>query len=103
MDEIEAETVVAAGRGWNRLNGAKGYEKYDTGILLAGLAKLVRPWCGIAVLRTLAGRKAGVADEVIDMLKSGSLDAKRGACVALKKMGRRGSGAAGQLEATSII
>lgn len=97
VDEKEAQMVVAAGKDWDRLNGAKNYKKYDTEMLVAGLGSwspIVRDRCA----STLSQRKAEVVKEVIDMLKSGSLDEKRGACVALKKFGSRGSGAARELE-----
>jgi hypothetical protein len=96
-DEKEAAMIVAAGNDWNRLDEAKAYKKYDTEMLMAGLASwspIVRDRCAA----TLAGRKADVVKEVIDMLKSDNMDAKRGACVALKRFGWSASGAARELE-----
>ncbi|MEP2774832.1 MAG: DUF6288 domain-containing protein [Luteolibacter sp.] len=98
-DEAEAAMVVAAGNDWNRLDDAKAYKKYDDEMLLAGLGSwspIVRERCA----STLASRKANVVKEVIGMLKSGSLDEKRGACVALRKFGGNASGVARELEDT---
>ena len=99
VDEREASMIVSAGRDWDRLNGFKKYDKYDDEMLLAGLASwspVVRDRCA----STLARRKNVAVRKVIDMLESDDVHAKRGACVALKKLGWRASKAARDLEAT---
>lgn len=96
LTEAEASRLIADGRGWDNKDRNSFYDQQTEAELLERLGS----WSPIVRERTaaaLARRRDPPVGSLIELLESGSLDSKLGACRALEELKGAGSQAVPQL------
>ena len=95
----EAQALILDGRGWHNKHRHKAYDSLSGDQLYESLSS----WSPIVRLRAaqaLARRKEVPIEPLIEMLRTGSLDSRLGACEALIELRQRGASAIPDLIAT---